>query len=249
MRKGFTRDELDGVFNQIGDSVAHSVDVFLLGGGAMAFRNQKNATKDLDLVFKNLEDFRVFVAAISKLGFEEPAKPESAYADMGASAIYQNSDGFRMDLFIRVVCGGISLSEGMVSRSELLANYGNLAVKMVSNEDVVLFKGITSRLDDVNDIAAIIRTSNIDWDIIMQECASQSETKSWYGALFNKLEELEEFHNISSPIRDKLELLYEKTLLKHAYDLRKMKGLNHEDIVKELVKMGYNKEEIEESIR
>ncbi len=57
MRKGFAKEQLNETFIRIGAILKKPMDVFLLGGGAMCFRNQKNATKDIDLVFKSRADY------------------------------------------------------------------------------------------------------------------------------------------------------------------------------------------------
>jgi hypothetical protein len=120
---------------------------------------------------------------------------------------------------------------------------------MVSNEDVILFKGVTERLDDVNDIFSIIRGSTIDWNVIMRECENQSVTRPFYGALYNQLVEVEEKHNLTLPITRKLQKLDEKEMIKEAYLNRKIKGLTHGETVKELKKLGFRKKEIETAIK
>jgi len=249
MTEKFTKGDLEGVFGKIGGRLRGKVEVFLLGGGAMCFRNQKNATKELDLVFKNTKEFNAFASAIAKLGFSEPKRIETEYVEMKASGIWKNRDGLRLDLFVGKVCGVLELSEWMASRSELLGTYGNMAVKMVSNEDVILFKGITERADDANDIAAIIRTSRIKWDVVLAECAAQSDAKAWYVALYNKLVELEEMHKITVPIARRLKKLDSAAILKEAYATRINRGLSRKSAVEELIKIGFTKEEIGKAIK
>ena len=248
MRKGFTKTDLEEEFEKIGGRLEKRTEVFLLGGGAMCFRGQKNATKDLDLVFKTAGDFKGFAVALARLGFTEPAKLEFAYEEMKASGIWQNKPGFRFDLFVKTVCGALSLSDDMVSRSELLGDYGNLIVRMVSNEDVLLFKGITERPADVTDMAEIIRLANINWNVLLQECRNQSKTRAWYGSLYNKMLELEE-RGIAPPITKTLEELDKKATLRAAYQLRITRGLNRASAVEELVKLGFTEKEIDEALR
>jgi hypothetical protein len=245
----FTKGDLEDMFRKIGKRLPKKVEAFLLGGGAMCFRNQKNATKDLDLVFKDLNSFNAFASAIAKLGFAKPKKVETEYKEMEASGIWENRDGFRLDLFVGKVCGALELSERMAARSEPLGTYGNMAVKMASNEDVILFKGITERIDDANDIAAIIRTSSIKWDVVLAECAAQSKARAWYGSLYNKMVELEEMHKITVPIARKLKKLDNAEILREAYATRINSGLSRKAAVDELIKIGFTKKEIEKGIR
>ncbi len=246
---GFTKSDLENIFRKIGERLPKNIEVFLLGGGAMCFRNQKNATKDLDLVFRDADSFNAFARAIAKLGFFEPRKIATAYKEMEASGIWENKDGFRLDLFVNKVCGALELSEQMAARSEVLGAYGNMTVKIVSNEDVILFKGITERIGDADDIAAIILSSRIKWDIVLAECAAQSKAKAWYGLLYNKLIELEERHKITIPVARRLRKLDNAAILKEAYATRINRGLSHKSAVKELIGIGFTKKEIEQAIK
>ncbi|VVB98796.1 Uncharacterised protein [uncultured archaeon] len=246
MRKAFTRDELAGMFRAIGNALDRHVEVFLLGGGAMCFRGQKPATKDLDLVFPNHEASRGFAQAIRKLGFSEAKKLEAEYEDMKAEGIWENKDGFRLDIFVGKVCGALSLSEGMKRRSVPLATYGRLSVRLVSDEDVVLFKGITERDGDVGDVAIILR-NEVDWNAILKECVEQSGERWWCGALHDKLAIVRQRHGISAPIMRDLLNLDRKVLIRSAYERRRKKGLSHDEAVKDLGKE-FKRKEIEDSV-
>ena len=245
MRKSFTKGELEEAFQKVGAILAKPLTVYLLGGGAMCFRSQKAGTKDLDLVFTSREDFRDFASAIEKIGFTEAKQVETEYADMMAAGIWRNKDDFRMDLFVNTVCRALSLSEKMVKRSELLNEYGKLVVKLVSNEDVILFKGITERPDDTNDIAAIIRRSDINWNAVFEECVAQSKSTPWYGLLADKFADIEERHKISVPIAGKILGLDRQLLMRDALEMRLKKGMSREEAINGLLAMGFSKKELE----
>ena len=244
MRKSFTKNELEAAFQKVGAILAKPLTVYLLGGGAMCFRNQKAGTKDLDLVFTSRECFRDFASAIEKIGFTEAKQVETEYADMMAAGIWRNKDDFRMDLFVNTVCRALSLSEKMVKRSELLSEYGNLVVKLVSNEDVILFKGITERPDDTNDIAAIIRRSDINWGTVFEECVAQSKSTPWYGLLADKFADIEKRHKISVPIAGKILELDRQLLMRDALEMRLKKGMSRKEAINDLLAMGFSKKEL-----
>ncbi len=252
MRKAFGKDELEAMFKKIGKMLEKPIEVFLLGGGAMCFRNQKTATKDLDLVFENASTFIAFFATIEKIGFKREKNLESEYEKMMAAGVWKDKEYFRFYLFVKTVCNALELNEGIVKRSEKLGDYGKLTVRMVSNEDVVLFKGITERPSDADDIAAVVVASGFlpeNWDIIFDECKLQSKKRAWYGLLYNKLIEIKEKHGIDAPIIRRLQELDNNILLKEAYELRTGKGLGKADAIKELVKMGFTRKQIENAIK
>ena len=211
----------------------------------MCFRNQKTATKDLDLVFSNREDFRAFASAIESLGFTESDTRENAYVDMQAEGMWQNEEGFRFDLFVEIVCGELHLSPAMVKRAQLLTNYGNLSVLMVSNEDVILFKGITVRPADTTDIVAIIDGTDINWGIVKQECIDQSGAIPWYNRLYSKFIDINRRRGVPVPIANDILELEE---MKRLGDEARRKGIGRESAKADLKKKGFSDKEIEQAL-
>ncbi len=115
---------------------------------------------------------------------------------------------------------------------------------MFSNEDIVLFKGITERPADADDVAVIIKTSNINWDLVLGECILQSKKRAWHGALLNKLYEIKEKHGITAPITKQLQRLYERTELLIWYREKLNDGKTHEQIIQELKKREFTKKDL-----
>jgi len=248
MVKLFGKEQLLDAFRRIGTPLGKRITVFLLGGGAMCFRSQKAGTKDLDLVFLEPQAAKDFCDSARKAGFSSPRRLENEYQLMGAYGILEDANEFRLDIFSKTVCGALSLSKGMVQRAEPFGTFGMLEVRLVSNEDVVLFKGITQRARDADDIAAVVRSSKVDWGIILEECKSQSMQHKWYGLLYNKFSEIEEKHGIIAPILDALLELDRKEILKEAYAGMLSRGMGKEDALSELKKKGFTKNELEHLI-
>ncbi len=246
MAKMFGRDYLAGVFGRIGSGLEAKVSAFVLGGGAMCFRNQKTGTKDIDLVFRNGTEARRFVKCALKERFAKPSSLGNAYRMMKAFDILEDADGFRLDIFSKAVCGALRLSRDMTARAERFGTFGKLEIFLVSNEDVVLFKGITERERDADDIAAVIRASKIDWSIILQECIAQSKATPWYGLLYNKLVDIEEKHGITVPIAKEVLKLDRAALVKNAYETRIKGGMRREEAMADLRKKGFKKKELED---
>ncbi|MGV8176606.1 MAG: DUF6036 family nucleotidyltransferase [Candidatus Bilamarchaeaceae archaeon] len=244
MKKYFGKEHLKEALHGIGDAMDRKTDAFMLGGGAMCFRDQKNATKDLDLVFRNDHDAGEFCRCARKAGFTKPENVGDVYELMDAYGILERPDGFRLDIFSKVVCRALELSGGMEKRAEMLGDYGSLRVWLVSNEDVVLFKGITERPRDADDIASVIRSANIDWRIVLEECKSQSKMLKWYGLLYNKFAHIEEKHGIAAPIMEELLELDRETVLSEAYENMLGHGMGRAEALAELKKRGFTEREL-----
>lgn len=215
-RRSFDRDYLKQEFYKLDSTVKKGIMLYLIGGGAMAFYSLKVATKDIDIILTNQEDLNSLQAALGSMGYKEPnpiviTRP---YNEMQTSAILENKDGFRWDLFLTKVCGKLTLSAEMQKRANPLHQSNKLKVLIVSKEDLFLFKAITTRDADLDD-TRILAQSGLNWQTITQECKSQSEQTGvcWEDALTQNLQELKTKYSIEAPI--------EKALKKNS------KGKNH----------------------
>jgi len=203
----FTEADLIAALGEIGSKLRRRISAYLIGGCAMMFIGRKVATKDIDVVFKSAHDAKDFMTAAKKAGFGYVLRPTGEYDALGTSAIIEDSRGMRFDIFDRRVCRSLELSEDMKSRAQLYGGFGNLEVYLMSPEDIFLFKGITERETDLDDMR-MLAEAGLDWQTIESECLSQKRSGRWTYMLGTKLLELRAEFGISSPIT--------KTLLEHA---------------------------------
>lgn len=229
--------------SEAGGILPELMNAFVFGGGAMAFRNQKATTKDVDMVFEEPTQARAFAGALQKIGFTEEKNLAAPYELMHATGgIWIRGDS-RFDVFGRTVMGKLALTPSMKRRSTLFAEFGNLAVHLLSNEDVAFFKAITNRPGDVDDIAAIASSTNLDWNVILEECKRQSVKRTWYGAVYNQLAELKRL-KIDAPIQQELLRLDETSILAEAFKRRLQAGKSREQARKELRAEGASEEDL-----
>ncbi len=119
---------------------------------------------------------------------------------MLATQILENEDGFRWDIFHEYVCKKLRLSAGMIERSKVLFESGRLAVRLISKEDVFLFKTVTEREDDEADLLHLAR-AKVDWELVLRECMSQSRADLRCEVdLFDKLDRLRASYGLETPI-------------------------------------------------
>jgi len=198
-RNTFNRAELENKLRNIGSSLKREVKVFLLGGCAMVLRGQKSATKDVDIVLNSSKSLKHLVDSLKSLGFHEVVRLPEDYQQLGASAVMRDGDGFQIDLFYRRVCKGLEITDRMEDRAELFGSFGNLHVYLMAPEDIFLFKGVTERETDLDDMR-VLAESGVNWSIIEEECLLQERTLIWEDLLANKILELRERYGIDSPI-------------------------------------------------
>lgn len=204
MDKQFDAGYIDSELNKIGVRVKKSLDIYLIGGCAMSFRHLKEFTKDVDIVFKNEADYTIFCDALFGAEYHEPFPIKFEHANLKATKMYENKNEFHLDLFVKQIIGKLILSKSMIKRAELYKKYGNLAVYLISKEDIFLFKGLASegRKRDLPDMQII--HSGLRWDIIENELTSQKLSTELKELFVRRLEEFSKLYKLDVPILKKL---------------------------------------------
>jgi hypothetical protein len=249
MDKLHGKDKLLEDLTEIGKKLPRKVRVYLIGGCALSLKDIKAATKDVDAIFTSVKDLRLFEEELISLGYKKELGVEVAYEQLGAYSILRHPDKAGFDLFHRKVCNMLELSDDMVNRSSKYRNFNKLDLFLLSNEDITLFKGITERPRDIDDIAAIIRSTiaegrTFDWDAIKSECKVQAEHLKIEGHLYDRFHELLIKYQIRAPLMPWLRKRGIRNLLHESYKIRLKKDMVHEDIIKEFEKEGFSKSDI-----
>ncbi|MBU0623675.1 MAG: hypothetical protein KJ672_02400 [Candidatus Thermoplasmatota archaeon] len=206
-----SKDDIEESLARVGASLPHDVTAYLIGGCAMILFNAKVATKDVDLVLMSDKDAEAVMAALSGGGFTKTKPEDETYRRLGATIMMEDRRGTRFDIFVETVCRKLRITDRMVSRSTRHAAYGRLVINLVSPEDIFLFKSVTERAGDLDDMA-LLAERGLDWDVILSECVHQSRDLILEAFLAIRLQELEEAKGIVSPIKATLEILAEKKL-------------------------------------
>ena len=164
-RKTYGEPILTGTLSTIAEHLKEEVDIYLIGGGAMMFYGLKPATKDIDIVVLDSKTLSKFISAAEKAGIILAENIGDEYKNIGASMIMVADSGIQLDLFNRVVCNALEVKETVVARANHYRDLGKLHLYLMSPEDIVLFKGITEREADLEDIRTLIEMG-INWEIV-----------------------------------------------------------------------------------
>ncbi len=201
----FTEKELDEVFEQIAAIIGFSVEGFLIGGLAMIKNDIKASTKDIDIVFQDEKAAREFVEAALSVGFtlDEELPPE--YEEMKTMVVLKDAENRRIDVFVKTVLRGLTYSESMKARARTIEYGDKLTIHISSIEDIFLYKSITSRPRDLDDMETLAGTGGMNWNHIENEARDQPTPWKWIGRLYCRLGELEKNTSIVTPIADRLE--------------------------------------------
>lgn len=211
----FDKRYLEKEFEKLNEILQEQVNLYLIGGGSMSFQKYKSATKDIDVVVRSNSELNLIKAALESMGYIIPAI-RGPYEQMGASVILENADEFRWDIFVNVICGGLQLSEGMIERSQELFKMKNVSIYIISPEDIFVFKSITTRDRDREDMYSLF-SKGLDFDIIEKEFIWQNEHKlneyAWLAYFYTGIEEFFEKYSLFHPIIDNLhDIAYEDML-------------------------------------
>ncbi|WP_082256362.1 hypothetical protein [Haloferax sp. ATB1] len=105
------------------------------------------------------------------------------------------------------------LSDDMEARSQHLVEDGPLTIRMVSLDDIFLFKSVANRDDDVDDMV-VLAQAGIDEELIVQEVHTQLSLigrDEFVGAMKHKPARLQE-KGYSFDIQDEIERLHSRTV-------------------------------------
>ncbi|MFH0973804.1 MAG: hypothetical protein V1817_03400 [Candidatus Micrarchaeota archaeon] len=203
--KQFSKSNIEAVFVEVSKVLRKPIQVFLIGGCAMTFRNLKPSTKDVDLLFEDELSEQAFFRALKGVGFKE-LFPGSYEIDLKAKDILIGENGLQFDLFTKTVMGGLRLTPAMKKLAVKHADYGLLSVFLASKEDVYLFKAITTRPfpRDYEDLLTL-QQSGLDWSAVLSEYRIQVKGRDIEANLRKKLSLLKK-NGVTNPLVRELKL-------------------------------------------
>jgi hypothetical protein len=146
------------------------------------------------------------------LGYAEVQSLDPDYRALGATSCVENDDGCRLDIFNQQVANKLVLTDGMRERSETFLATDRLAVRLVSNEDVFLFKLVAGRDDDIEDMNVLVQ-AGLDYDTVEDELEVQIDRlgDDQFVTFANEaLVDLEERYGVTTPIEDRVRELTDR---------------------------------------
>ena len=182
--------QIEDVFKEIDENLTNKVNVYVIGGAALLFEGLKPATKDIDLILKNENEFKIFNKTLIAINFKEE-KSSALYKKMELNKIMVRED-YRIDAFLKEVCKKFVLSNDMIKRSDEIFSLKNISVNKCSNEDIFLFKSMTERPGDLEDCIELVK-KGLDWNEIKDELINQIKTNGedvWITWVGERLDEL-----------------------------------------------------------
>ena len=193
--------QMKRLVEEISERTDEDLDLYMIGGGSMMFLGIKDTTKDLDFVVKDTADYERLIDVLRFLGFvSDRPRPGMEKVNISDTLV---RDEYRIDVFDKVICGKLKLSEEMISRSIERIRKGSVSLHTCSPEDIFLLKSLTEREGDYRDGITILKmTSDFRWDVVLEEMDNQMDDESvWVTYTVDRLETINN-EGIPIPIMD-----------------------------------------------
>lgn len=155
----------------IGETLKEKLEVYVIGGSAMLYYGAKNVTKDIDIVCNNKKQRDLLANVLFELGFTKRSTKILYFEKKNIPLLLQRGDD-RFDIFYEKVID-FKFTDSIKQRATASYEYNNLIVKVISPEDIILLKCATERAGDRADAAEIIKRTNVNWNIIIDESVQQ----------------------------------------------------------------------------
>lgn len=206
LRRKHPRERLTDCLESAGGLLEEKMDVYLIGGANLILRGLKDSTKDIDVILRDKDDFDRLLEALKKQGYEEKLELERLYEEFEPRSVLERKGSPRWDIFVESVAGYIQLTEDMRVRSEPTVESENLKLHLLAPTDIFLFKAITDREGDLEDIVLLTRLEEIDWEELFREIKEQEYLTGKYLSfpVLDTLDILSEMYDIDVPIRNRL---------------------------------------------
>lgn len=175
------KQEQDELFELISSKIKKDVRCYVFGGTALMYYGYKESTKDIDVLFESCKEREEFIGAITELGFKKRALTaiydENKTENKNKPLIFERGDA-RFDLFVKSIFS-TELTENMKNRSEerydFIRKDKTLTVIVISIEDLIILKSVTNRENDFADVQMLLKKSEVDWGIIVDEALRQKD--------------------------------------------------------------------------
>lgn len=201
------REEVNELFEQLGEVLDQGVEALLIGGAAMLELGLKDATKDIDVVCRSEKDKELLLASFNALGYQI-ISPEKMHERLGVNRLAVKG-GRRLDIFAGRISYDFGLSESMWRRAVRSRSFEMLVIRDASLEDIFVMKLIANRPGDARDCAALFSAA-LDFDAVYREIETQYrkmgelEQKIWITYIEEGIGRLEEEYMLEIPIGNKV---------------------------------------------
>ena len=158
-------EDLDSLLNLLAD-LNEPIELFAIGGTAMVLKKIKESTKDID--FLTSEKYEKIKKLFNLAGLKEESSDKICN-------IWRLND-IRVDVFYDGFIMGINFPDDWKKLSEKIKEIGKVKLSIFNWYDLIITKISRAEKRDIEDIIAIIKSQNIDFEFLKKRYYSIAET-------------------------------------------------------------------------
>ena len=158
-------EDLDNFLNLIA-ALNESLELFAIGGTAMVLKKIKESTKDID--FLTSEKYEKIKKLFNLAGLKEESSDKICN-------IWRLND-IRVDVFYDGFIMEINFPDDWKKLSEKIKEIGKVKLSIFNWYDLIITKISRAEKRDIEDIIAIIKSQNIDFEFLKKRYYSIAET-------------------------------------------------------------------------
>lgn len=120
-RKEFSLEHIEKELDKLEKTIETRVKIYVAGGYVMAYQKLKVGTKDIDVIVETRDQAEILAKGLRAVGYRllPNGTLTKEYQTLGATA-YDNADGFRWEIFKKIVANKLALSPDMKTRSKMI---------------------------------------------------------------------------------------------------------------------------------
>jgi hypothetical protein len=139
--------------------INEGVPYMIIGGLANAIWGHPRATLDIDVTIWALDDQVEAIIALIEKKYKALVDSPTDFVAKTRVLPVQNSEGLRIDF----IFGALPFEKDAIDRA-VEKKVGNNAIRFCSAEDLILFKIISERYQDLEDVRGILRVQKDELD-------------------------------------------------------------------------------------
>ena len=205
------REEVNELFEQLGQVLEQRVEALLIGGAVMLELGLKDSTKDIDVVCRIEEDKEWLLRSAKSLGFQIVG-PERRHARLGVNRLAVKG-GRNLDIFAGRISYDFGLSEAMWQRAVKSRSFGSAGNQGCLPGGHLRHEADRQPAGRRSQTAPTLSSAGLDFDAVYREIeaqyrkAGEVEQKIWITYIEEGIGRLEEEFGANIPIGDRISAL------------------------------------------
>lgn len=162
-----TKQDLMQFLKFLSNHIDREITLIAVGGTALTLLGIKESTKDIDFDLPESSDCKIIEGILKDLNFEKKGFSWFATTNIGIT---------RIDLFKGGYIFNIQLLDDYINKTRIITKIGNITLKTISLQDIIITKIGRGDERDFDDIKQIYEKERIDNDELIERYFKAAES-------------------------------------------------------------------------